>query len=493
MLGRYFRGVDNLGTTELAGVIGLIGLVVVIAAALSGPMDRIGVPQAAIFLALGALLGPHALGVVDFDFESVALGAIVIVSLVLVLFSDSVAVDYSGVRRHAKVAAVALGPGTLLTALLIAGAAVLLLGLPLPAAMLLGAALGSTDPVMMRGLLRQQGVPQAASFALRVESGLNDLVVLPIVLLAMAFMAGGGALSAGEAVSVSARIFLIGPIVGAAVGFVSVRVLESVRARFGMRRDYEALYVIGVAFSAYAAAELLHGSGFMAAFSAGFTVALLDVELCDCFTEYGQATSEMFLLFAFVAFGASLIWLGLGVIDARALAFAVVAVLVRSAVMALALGPMRLDPASRRLVVWYGPRGLNSLLLVLLPVFAGIAGAEELFPLAALAVLLSLAFHGVLLLKLTRDLPRRAVTAETPVAADDREIVASGELITLDEIARLRESGEDVVIVDARTDKSYDSSDTRAKGAVRVHPDRVVESAASLALPRNAWLAAYCT
>lgn len=49
------------------------------------------------------------------------------------------------------------------------------------------------------------------------------------------------------------------------------------------------------------------------------------------------------------------------------------------------------------------------------------------------------------------------------------------------------------MIVDARTDKSYETSDARAEGAVRVHPDRVVESAASLALPRNAWLAAYCT
>lgn len=484
---------DNLGTTELAGIIGLIGLVVVIAAALSGPMDRIGVPQAAIFLGLGALLGPHALGVVDFGFDSVALGAIVIVSLVLVLFSDSVAVDYSGVRRHAKVAAIALGPGTLLTSLLIAGAAMLLLSLPVPAALLLGAALASTDPVMMRGLLRQQNVPSAAAFALRVESGLNDLVVLPIVLLAMAFMASGGVLAAGEAISVSAKIFLVGPAVGAAVGFVSVRVLESVRSRFGMRRDYEALYVIGVAFSAYAAAELMHGSGFMAAFSAGLTIALLDVELCDCFTEYGQATSEMFLLFAFVAFGCSLIWLGWGVADVRTVSFAVVAILVRSAVMALAMGPMRLDATSRRLVVWYGPRGLNSLLLVLLPIFAGIPGAEELFPLAALAVLLSLAFHGVLLIKLTRDLPERVVTGEAAAAqGGDSGMLASGELIMLDDIARLRAAGEDVVILDARTDKSYSSSDTRAAGAVRIPPDRVVESAASLALPRNAWLAAYC-
>ncbi|HUR91857.1 MAG TPA: cation:proton antiporter [Gemmatimonadaceae bacterium] len=485
---------EALGPAELAGVIGLIGLVVVIAAALSGPMDRVGVPQAAIFLALGALLGPHALGVLDFGFDSIALGAIVIVSLVLVLFSDSVAVDYSGVRRHATVAAVALGPGTLLTSLLIGGAGALLLDLPLPAALLLGAALGSTDPVMMRGLLRQQNVPQAASFALRVESGLNDLVVLPIVLLAMAFMASGGALATGEAIGVSAKIFLIGPAVGAAVGYASVRLLELVRGRFGMRRDYEALYVIGVAFSAYASAELLHGSGFMAAFSAGFTIALLDVELCDCFTEYGQATSEMFLLLAFVAFGASLIWLGLDVIDLRTAGFALFAVLVRSAVMALALGPMKLSPMSRRLVVWYGPRGLNSLLLVLLPVFAGVPGGKELFPIAALVVLVSLVFHGTLLVKLTRDLPAREVTSElaVPVVATGAGLVASDELITFDEVERLRAAGEGLVILDVRTGKSYDSSDARAAGSVRIPPDRVIDSAASLALPRNAWLAAYC-
>ncbi|MBA3580432.1 MAG: cation:proton antiporter [Gemmatimonadaceae bacterium] len=484
---------ENLGATELAGIIGLIGLVVVIAAALSGPMDRVGVPQAAIFLGLGALLGPHAFGVLDFGFDSVALRVIVIVSLVLVLFSDSVAVDYSGVRRHAKLAAIALGPGTLVTSLLIAGAANFVLGLPLAASLLLGAALGSTDPVMMRGLLRQQNVPQAASFALRVESGLNDLVVLPIVLLAMAFMAGGGALAGGEVFSVSARIFLVGPAVGAAVGFLAVRVLEGVRGRFGMRRDYEALYVIGVAFSGYAAAELMHGSGFMAAFSAGFTIALLDVDLCDCFTEFGQAASEMFLLFAFVAFGASLIWLGFGVADVRTVAFVIIAVLVRSAVMALAVGPMKLDAFSRRLVVWYGPRGLNSLLLVLLPVFAGIAGAEQLFPLAALAVLVSLGFHGLLLIKLTRDLPAATIAPASPASADaESGLVSSGDLITLEEIAALRGAGEEVVVLDVRTDKAYNSADKRVAGAVRIPPDRVIESAASLALPRNAWLAAYC-
>ena len=54
-------------------------------------------------------------------------------------------------------------------------------------------------------------------------------------------------------------------------------------------------------------------------------IAALDVELCDCFLDYGQATAEMFLLFTFVAFGAWLIWTGLAVADGRTLLFALLA------------------------------------------------------------------------------------------------------------------------------------------------------------------------
>ena len=77
-----------------------------------------------------------------------------------------------------------------------------------------------------------------------------------------------------------------------------------------MRRDYESIYSLGLAFAAYAAAESVHGSGFIAAFAAGLTISALDVELCDCFLEYGETTAEMALLFTFVLFGTSIIWSG---------------------------------------------------------------------------------------------------------------------------------------------------------------------------------------
>ena len=73
------------------------------------------------------------------------------------------------------------------------------------------------------------------------------------------------------------------------------------RDRIGVRRDYESLYALGIAFTAFALAERVGGSGFLAAFAAGLVIAAQDLELCDCFLEYGEATAEMFLLLTFVA------------------------------------------------------------------------------------------------------------------------------------------------------------------------------------------------
>src|SRR4029453_7268255 len=112
---------------------------------------------------------------------------------------------------------------------------------------------------------------------------------------------------------------------------------------------YESLYSLGIAFTAYAAAEAVHGSGFLAAFAAGLTIAALDVELCDCFLKYGQTPAEMALLFAFVLFGSSLIWSGFTVLTLPILLFAIAVVLSRPIVFFLSLSGTRLDFRSRLL------------------------------------------------------------------------------------------------------------------------------------------------
>lgn len=456
----------------------LVGVVILVAALLSGIVERTRFPQVALFLLLGLALGPLGFGLVHFGLDSPILETLAVLGLVLVLFTDAVGVNIAEARRHRLLIRVVLGPGTLLTAALIAVAAWALLGLAPGFAAILGAALASTDPVMMRGLLRSPDVPTPARQVLALESGLNDLVLLPIVLVSMTLLGGGREQWAPAAI----KLFVVGPATGVAIGFVGVALLERVRRWMGVRRDYESLYALGLAFAAYAAAEAVHGSGFLAAFAAGLTIAASDAELCDCFLDLGQAAAEMFLLFTFVAFGSSLIWTGLEGVSWRGLAFAVVALGARSAVLAATLPRQGLDSRSRRLIVWFGPRALSTLLLVLLPVFAGLPGAERLFAPAALVVLLSIVLHGGALM----------VFGKKTAMSSEARLGRSTERITLDELKALEERGERVVLLDVRKDGAWNESDRKARGAIRLPPDNAAQRAAELALPRNDWLVAYC-
>jgi len=484
----------------------LIGAVIIISALLSGLIERSGVPQVGVLLALGAVLGPYGLRLIDPRLGSPELRVISILSLTLVLFTDALSIDLAEVRRHLRLTQLVVGPGTLLSAVLITATARWLLGLDWPSAAVLGAALASTDPVLLRGLLRKPDLPSSAKLALRLESGLNDAILLPIVLVAMAFLGEGSLTTSADWARMGLQLFLLGPGAGVAVGLLGVATLDLVRLRLGIRRDYESLYSLGLAFAAYAAAEAVHGSGFLAAFAAGLTISIFDVELCDCFQEYGETTAEMALLFTFVLLGSSLIWSGLTVIDGPTLLFALIALLVRPAVLLVSLIPARLDRKSLALITWFGPRGLSSLLLVLLPVFAGLPGGPRLFPLCSLVVLLSVLLHGGSLMLLGRRIAaRRASPPPPPPPAPEPRRVALPVLqdaapeptqalsrIGVEELKALQAAGEPVVILDVRKQRTLEESETTAQGAVRIDPEQAVREAERLKLPKEAWLVAFC-
>src|SRR5499426_142955 len=521
---------------SFAATLAIIGIVIIVSALLSGLIERSGLPQVAVFLALGVALGPFGLRVLNIGLDSAALRVVATLSLALVLFTDAVSLNIAEVKRRGGLALRLLGPGTLLTAALIALAGWLVLGLPAPGSAILGAALASSDPVLLRGLLRRRDIPTDARQALHLESGLNDVVLLPVVIIAMAFLSHGSPLSAAGFAKLGLDLFILGPGAGIFVGLLGVAALDLIRRRIGVRRDYESLYSLGVAFTAFAAAEAVHGSGFLAAFAAGMTIAALDVELCDCFVEYGGVTAEMLLLFTFVLLGSYVIWTGFTVINGATLIFMAIAVLIRTPVYLLSLIRSGVDMRGRLLIAWFGPRGLSSLLLVLLPVFAGLPGGEQLFAICSLVVLVSVVLHGgapMLLAQAARKRARRegagitdgavgATPAPGPAAAQegariDREApreeqpmarISPGDSttssenkdgaqvgpqrISLDELRRLWQAKEPVTILDVRTERSFEEDNLQATGAARMPPDHVAERAKELGLKQEAWLVAYC-
>jgi sodium/hydrogen antiporter len=461
---------------ELASALALIGAVILIAGLLSGLVERSGVPQVAVFLGLGAALGPGGLALLDVPLESPALQIAATLSLALILFTDALSLDLREAREHRALALLVVGPGTLLSAALFSVGAWALLGLSVPAAAILGAALASTDPVLLKGLLRRPELPAAARHSLRLESGLNDVVLLPIVLVAIA-LAHGAEVGGAVWTRLGLDLLLLGPGAGVLVGLFGLATLDLVRRRVGVRRDYESLYSLGVAFAAFAAAESVHGSGFLAAFAAGATIALLDVELCDCFQEYGETTAELLLLLTFVLLGSSLIWSGVGAADGRTLLFAALVLLARPVIYLAAFAPTRIERPTRWWVAWFGPRGLSTLLLALLAVFAGVPEAREVFRIACLVVLLSILIHGGTLVWIGRSGP----VAQAP------------ELIAVEELQSLIAEGVAVRPIDVRKQTEWAQSDEQARGALRLSPDRPVEDARVHGLPADTWLVLYCT
>jgi NhaP-type Na+/H+ or K+/H+ antiporter len=474
-------------------------------------LERTAVPLVAVFLLLGATLGPSGLNVVDVGLDSPSLRVLAILGLTLVLFSDAVTLDTKEIRRQRRLALRVLGPGTLIPAVLIALGAWWLLGLSGPAAAIIGCALASTDPVLLRSVLRSRAIPTAPRMALRLESGMNDAVLLPIVVLAMAMLKSGpGGIDAAEIRHHVIGLFILGPVLGALVGWLGIVILGQIRDKIGVRRDYESIYALGLAFTAYALAEGVGGSGFLAAFFAGLMVAMQDVELCDCFLEYGEATAEMLLLLTFVALGTSLIWTGLSIIDWRTITFAVLALGIRTVVLYPMLAGTGLTGRDRKIIALFGPRGLSSLLFALLPVFAGIDGAQKLFTITCLVVLMSVVIHGggiALFLRRSAartgptDIPKPTPgpsTSSTPapvrreLSVLQQESDSPDERITLGELQAAKERGDEVIVVDSRADKSYRADERRYPDAVRVEPDDPVRDAKQLQLSKHATLVVFC-
>ena len=530
---------SSFSAESLAAALAIIGVVIIISALLSGLIERSGLPQVAVFLGLGAALGPFGLRLLNISLDSATLRAVATLSLALVLFTDAVSLNIAEVRRQSALAFRLLGPGTLLTAAIIAVAGWWVLSLPVAAAAILGAALASNDPVLLRGLLRRRDIPDDARHALQLESGLNDVVLLPVVIVAMAFLHQGAAPDGVGFARLGLDLFVLGPGAGILVGLLGVAALDLIRKRIGVRRDYESLYSLGIAFTAFAAAEAVHGSGFLAAFAAGMTIAALDVELCDCFIEYGGVTAEMLLLFTFVLLGSSLIWSGFTVINGATLIFTAIIVVIRTPVYLLSLVGSGVDLRGRLLIAWFGPRGLSSLLLILLPVFAGVPGSDRLFSICSLAVLVSVVFHGGSPMLLARAARKKAMIEDAPLAengvAKQTEPVTEkdqlvplapniepdttpvslrrahgpsdgggsqqgspidaaigSQRISIEDLHRLWQAKEPVVILDVRTERSLEGVDNQARGAVRLPPDHVAERARELGLEKEAWLIAYC-
>ena len=376
-----------------------IALLVLAYAAFSRRLSGSVISAAMVFVAGGMLASEEALGWLDPSIESDTVRWVAEATLTVVLFSDASRIDLAALRREYVLPLRLLAIGLPLTIVAGALAGYALLGeLALIEAFLLAIVLAPTDAALGQAVVTDPRVPSRVRQGLNVESGLNDGICVPLLLIAIAIAeAEEGAIGNGAA----ARLVLE-EIGYGCLGGVIAGVAAAVVVRVGVPRrlvDEIWLQVVPVAGAAlaYGLAVWMHGSGFIAAFVGGAVFGGLRHEVGGEVTRFLEETGGLLGAITFVLFGAVMLVPMLDDLSAEIVLYALLSLtLVRMVPVALAMLGSGARLPTLAFLGWFGPRGLASIVFaVILVEDATLANESVLLNTIFLTIAFSVLLHGL--------------------------------------------------------------------------------------------------
>jgi sodium/hydrogen antiporter len=336
--------------------------------AVSGRLQSTVVTQAMVFVALGLLVGNRVLDLVDVDAANQFVRLLAEATLALVLFTDAARVKLGTLRREAALPARLLGLGLPLT--IVAGTLAGLALFPqlnIWTAAALATILAPTDAALGLPVVSNRRLPSRIRQGLNVESGLNDGVCVPLLIIFLTLAQAEEGAGHIEPLRVVLEEIGFGTIGGILAGALGAWVLRRFAARGWMEGPWQQINAVATPLLAYGTAVALGGSGFIAAFVAGIVFGAVAGERAEHSTFLAEQSGELLNAVTFLLFGAVLLGPALGELDWRVALYAVGSLtVVRLLPVALAM----LGTGMRRVTVgflgWFGPRGLASIVFVLI-------------------------------------------------------------------------------------------------------------------------------
>lgn len=365
------------------------GLVLLVTVALSGLAARSVLPTALIFLVAGTLVGPGGLGIVEVSPEGPVVRTLADIALFTVLFVDGGRLPVRQLRAGWRLSGRALGLGMPLAMVLIAIPAHYLVRLDWTTAFLVGAILSPTDPVFASTIVSRTEVPLRLRRLLNIESGVNDGLALPFVLVLLAVAAG----TETDFGQIGLELFL-GLLIGVALPLVVAALLRL--PVLGVEPRLQPLGPLALATVLYGACHLTHANPYLAAFAAGITLATRAPRTAAAFHDFADLASELTKFAALLVFGALLTPAFLADLTIGEWAVALLSLLlVRPASVLIALWRTGLSSRERYAAAWFGPKGFASVVYGLLVVQSGISEAGTVFEVVALTIAVSIVAHSM--------------------------------------------------------------------------------------------------
>ena len=347
-----------------------------------------------VFVGLGLLIGPSGLGVLTTRANQHVYTSVFEATLVLALFTDAMAVNRGSWRSEIALPTRLLGIGLPLTIVL--GwllAAVLFHALSIWEAAIVGAILAPTDAALGQAVVSNPRVPELIRQALNVESGLNDGIALPVLLV----FVGLAEHSSEETIFVVVflKALVLAAAIGGAAGWFGARAVLLLARRGWIGPPRETDYVLAVAALSYGLATPLGGSGFIAAWAGGCAMGFgLRDQLPDL-RELPENLANLFTTLSFLLFGAIYVGPALGNLSWTIVLYAILSLtVIRIGPVTAAAARTGLAGATVGYLGWFGPRGLASIIFADLIVEHSLPEVGLIRTIVNVTVVASVLAHG---------------------------------------------------------------------------------------------------
>jgi NhaP-type Na+/H+ or K+/H+ antiporter len=385
---------------ETVGLVAVL-LCILAAAGISRRIQNTILTLPMMYVVLGLLLSDRFLGIVELELDNELIRVVAELTLVLVLATDASRIDLRVLMRDHSLPLRLLGIGLPLTMIFGTIVAAVMFGvLSFWEAAILAVVLSPTDAGLGQAVVSNPHVPVRIRQTLNIESGINDGVVLPFLLLAIALALATESVSGSidDWLLFAAGQIVLGVVAGVLVGYLGVKFIERGQEIGWMTTEFQKISAIVLALLAYGVAELIGGNGFIAAFCLGATVGNIDqTERANLLAEHVEVEVQLLMLLVFMIFGAVMLPPALDQVNGTIVLYAIISLtLIRMVPVALSLIGTKLRPLTILFLGWFGPRGVASILYIFTVLDAeGLNGGPIIYTTVMITVLFSIFAHGI--------------------------------------------------------------------------------------------------
>lgn len=362
-------------------------------------LERTPINGAVVYVAVGMLLGPQGLGLVDLNADGEGIKRVAEFTLALCLFTDSSNANLTVLRRIEAIPIRLLLIGLPLTIALGLGLAFVLFGdLGFFEIAVIATMLAPTDAALGKAVVTNPVVPDKVRESLNVESGLNDGICVPVILFFLAL--AGGSVEASESAGLVATLTLevigIGAVTGLALAVLGGLALRSCVHRGWVADTWTQIPVIALALLCFGLAQQLGGSGFIACFVGGLTFGSMTRQHKEQFLRAAEGAGDALALIVWFTYGTLAIGLLFDHFSWQAVVYAVLSLtVIRMLPVYLCLIGKRLRWDTLLFIGWFGPRGLASIVFAVMVMGAQLPGDTTILAAVAWTIVLSIMGHGL--------------------------------------------------------------------------------------------------